>query len=201
MEPEKRTFKMTEFRSIPSEDGSITLEGYASVFNSPSENMGWGDWEMREYIAPGAFTESLKKSDCRALVNHENYPVLGRESAKTLLLTQDETGLKSTIKLPDTQFARDLAVSVDRGDINEMSFCFIVAKDTWETDSVNKIDKRTINEVKELLDVSVVTFPAYPDTSVAKRSLERFKCDDNAVAEEEDRSELRYKILLMEENK
>lgn len=172
---ETRIYPVTEFRIKKNDDGADILEGYSAVFDSPSENMGWGDFEVREYIAPGAFTNALKKSDCRALFNHDPNFVLGRESAKTLTLVQDERGLKSTILLPDTTFAKDLAVSVERGDIKEQSFAFIVAKDQWEEDRDNKIATRTILEIKELFDVSPVTYPAYPDTDIAKRSFEQFR--------------------------
>lgn len=176
---EIRIYPVTEFRVKKNDDGQNILEGYSAVFDSPSENMGWGDFEVREYIAPGAFTNALKKSDCRALFNHDPNFVLGRESAKTLELSQDERGLKSRILLPDTTFANDLAVSVERGDIKEQSFAFIVAKDQWEEDRDNKIATRTILEIKELFDVSPVTYPAYPDTDIAKRSFEGFKENKN----------------------
>jgi HK97 family phage prohead protease len=171
---EKRIFSVKEFRIKKTDDGESILEGYSAVFDTPSDDMGWGDWEIREYIAPGAFTKALKNSDCRALFNHDPNFVLGRESAKTLSLTQDERGLKSTIILPDTTFAKDLIVSVERGDIKEQSFAFIVAKDQWEEDRDAKTAKRTILEIKELFDISPVTYPAYPDTDIAKRSFEKF---------------------------
>jgi Escherichia/Staphylococcus phage prohead protease len=172
---ERRIFKAQEFRVKKNDDGENILEGYSAVFDLASDNLGWGDWEVREFIAPGAFTEALKKSDCRALFNHDPNFVLGRESAKTLTLVQDERGLKSTIILPDTTVAKDLAVSVERGDIKEQSFAFIVLKDAWEEDRENKKSVRTILEIKELLDISPVTYPAYPDTDIAKRSFENFR--------------------------
>lgn len=177
---ERRNFTAKELRATKNDDGSITLEGYSAVFDSASEDLGWGEHEVREFISPGAFTEALKKSDCRALFNHDANFVLGRESAGTLKITQDKRGLKSNITLPDTQFARDLAVSVERGDIKEQSFAFIVSKDQWEEDRDNNISKRTILEIKELIDISPVTYPAYPDTDIAKRSYETFKSSANA---------------------
>ena len=95
-------------------------------------------------------------------------------SAKTLVIEETEDGLRSTITLPDTSYGRDLAVSVARGDIREQSFQFVVAKDAWEEDREKKFSKRTILEVKELIDISPVTFPAYPDTTIAKRSYDDF---------------------------
>lgn len=173
-ERERRFFKVNEFRVKPESDG-IVFEGHSAVFNSPSVDLGWGDFQIREYIAPGAFQKVLKISDCRALFNHNPDYVLGRQSAGTLLLSEDDKGLFSTVNAPDTQIARDLSVSIGRGDIREQSFCFVVGGETWEEDNKNKIATRTIHEISELIDISIVTFPAYPDTDAAKRSLEAFR--------------------------
>lgn len=180
---EIRFFKTDEFRAVKKDDGTTVLEGYSAVFDRESDNLGWGDWEVREIIKPGAFTEALKKSDCRALFNHNSNFVLGRESAKTLKIIQDDKGLRSIINLPDTSVGRDLAVSVERGDIREQSFGFTVIKDQWEEDKVNKKTTRTILEVGELYDISPVTYPAYPDTTIAKRSLEEFRAATSANTE------------------
>lgn len=191
---ERRIFKAEEFRIKKTEAGENILEGYSAVFDLPSENLGYGDWEIREYIAKEAFTNVLKTSDCRALFNHDINLILGRESAKTLTLVQDDRGLKSTTILPDTTYAKNLSVSVDRGDIKEQSFTFIVAKDQWEEDRDKKIATRTILDFKELLDVSPVTFAAYPDTDVAKRSLDIFRSQSGANPGE-DKEDLENKAL------
>ena len=176
---ERRFFPVREYRVTQNEAGETVLSGYSAVFDSPSENLGWGETEVREFIAPGAFKGALKKSDCRALFNHNPDYVLGREGAGTLRIKEDEKGLFSEIVLPDTQIARDLSVSVARGDIKEQSFCFVVSKDSWEEDRENKRMVRTIMEVKELIDISPVTFPAYPDTDIAKRSYEKNNITNN----------------------
>ena len=173
MDIEKRFFKV-ETRLKKNEAGETILEGHSAVFNQPSVNLGWGDNEVREYISPGAFKKALASSDCRALINHDPNLILGRESAKTLNIEETEEGIRSTIILPDTSYGKDLAISVVRGDIREQSFQFIVGKDVWEEDREKKFSKRTILEVKELIDISAVTFPAYPDTSIAKRSYDNF---------------------------
>jgi len=136
---EKRVYPVTEFRIKKTDSGETILEGYSAVFDKSSFDLGWGDWELREFIAQEAFTKALKNSDCRALFNHDPNFVLGRESAKTLSLKQDEKGLRSIIILLETSFANDLAISVERGDIKEQYFCFIVAKDKWTEDRENKI--------------------------------------------------------------
>lgn len=151
---------------------SPKITGYAAVFNKDSEDLGG----FIERIKPGAFKNSLKSSDTRALFNHDsNYP-LGRVSAGTLRLKEDKNGLLMEIDPPETQYARDLMVSIERGDVREQSFGFTVISDTWE--NLDKdIAMRTINEIGELFDVSPVVFPAYPDTDVAIRSLDKQKKD------------------------
>jgi hypothetical protein len=102
--------------------------------------------------------------------------VLGRTKAGTLRLKEDEVGLLSENDLPDTQFARDLATSIDRGDIDQMSFAFTIKAEKWEQlDDGSYL--RTLLEAEEIFDTSVVTYPAYDETdvSLAKRSFDRWK--------------------------
>lgn len=146
-------------------DEKRVIAGYAAVFNSETDIGGF----FREKIAPGAFTPALK-ADVRALFDHDSSHVLGRTKAGTLRLKEDDHGLAVEIDLPDTQTARDLTASMERGDIDGMSFGFRVTKQEW--DETQDPPLRTIQEV-ELHEVSVVTFPAYEDTEVALRSLEK----------------------------
>jgi HK97 family phage prohead protease len=141
------------------------------VFNSWSGDLGG----FTEKIAPGAFKESLSRGDdVRALLNHDANYVLGRTKSGTLELSEDKKGLRIVNAPPDTQWARDLQVSIDRGDIDQMSFGFVTRKDQWEEDKETKKVSRTLLEV-DLVDVSPVTFPAYPDTTVAIRSMDEWK--------------------------
>ena len=125
-------------------------------------------------IAPGAFSETLKSSDVRALINHDTGRVIGRSSAGTLRLAEDEMGLSVEIDLPDTSDGRDLAVQLERGDISGMSFGFRVMHDEW--DETGDMPMRTIHML-ELLEVSAVAFPAYADTEIALRSLDYVRKD------------------------
>lgn len=156
-----------EFRASESDGNQIT--GYGAVFNSLSENLGG----FREIIKPGAFDDVLT-DDVRALINHDNNLVLGRTAANTLSIGVDNTGLKYSIDLPETSYAKDLRISIDRGDINQSSFGFTVESDDWQEDEEGRLI-RTINKVGRLFDVSPVTYPAYPDTSAAVRSMEQYK--------------------------
>jgi hypothetical protein len=169
---ENRINPQAELRVIRSEGEPTKIAGYAAVFNRDSEDMGF-----IERIAPGAFKKALKNSDTRALFNHDSNIVLGRESAGTLTLKEDERGLFMEVTPPDTQLVRDMVLTpIERGDISQQSFGFTVSSDKWE-DVDKDVPKRMILEVRELFDVSPVTFPAYPDTSVALRSLDQTKED------------------------
>lgn len=166
---ETRVFKAQELRADPD---SRTLRGYAAVYNSESEDLGG----FTEMIAPGAF-DGVLGDDIRALVNHEDSKILARTSAGTLRLSTDERGLIYEFDVPDTSYGNDLLESVRRGDINQSSFGFTVEADHWEQNDNGYKDKkkprRTITKVARLYDVSPVTYPAYPDTSVALRSLKQ----------------------------
>jgi len=166
---EKR--KAIEFRAITADDGTLRkITGYAAVFGKASEDMGFV-----EYIEKGAFADALKTSDARALFNHDRDTLpLGRQSAGTLVLREDNNGLYFEITPPDTQGARDLMVSIDRGDIKEASFGFSVDEDKWDY-SDKQTWKRTITKVREVFDISPVVFAAYNDTTVALRKLDEAK--------------------------
>jgi HK97 family phage prohead protease len=162
---EKRTLaKPLEIRA---DDKKKKIGGYAAVFNSQADI---GDY-FREIIVPGAFAKTIK-GDVRALLDHDSGRVIGRTTAKTLRLKEDDIGLAVEIDLPDTSDGRDIATLIERGDISGMSFGFMVTKQTW--DETGDIPVRTIEEV-ELLEVSVVAFPAYDDTTIAMRSLEAIR--------------------------
>jgi hypothetical protein len=163
MKQERRTLQ-SEFRVEQREDGKKLIRGHAAVFNSETD-LGW----FRERIAPGAFSESIGKDDVRALFNHDENFILGRNKAGTLTMREDEQGLYVEIDPPDTQVGRDLVTSIERGDISQMSFGFQTIKDSWETEENAAKDLRTLEKVK-LWDVSPVTFPAYQETDVAVRS-------------------------------
>jgi HK97 family phage prohead protease len=147
---------------------SPRLAGYAAVFNSPSQDLGG----FTEIVMPGAFKRSLASArDPLALVQHMPQLVLGRRSAGTLSLSEDPRGLAFEIDVPDTTAARDLLVSVERGDVTGASFAFSTPAggDRWQM--------RGEAVIRELLDVdlheiTITAQPAYLDTTVARRALE-----------------------------
>lgn len=154
---------------VRQEDGKDRIVGHAAVFDV----IGDGGW-FKEKVARGAFTKAITRDDPRALYNHDPNFVLGRKSAGTLLLHEDETGLYSEIIPPDTSYVRDLKLLIERKDVREMSFAFETIKDSWERKENGEPNIRTIEEVR-LWDVSVVTFPFYNQTDVALRSFEAWR--------------------------
>lgn len=157
---ERRAYRMEQRAAVVGN----TLTGYVAVFNSPSEDFGG----YKEMLLPGCFDPL--PADIPALVNHDDSACIGRSSAGTLTLTPDDTGLAYKIELPDITVARDLKVSVERGDLPGCSFGFICLDDGYIGADDGSI-LRVIRSV-ELIEVSVgVTFPAYTATSSQVRSL------------------------------
>jgi uncharacterized protein len=166
MNKERRNFPVTELR-VEERDEKREVIGHASLFNSLSEDLGG----FREMIEPGAF-DSVLQDDVRALFNHDPNLVLARTKSGTLRLSVDDNGLQYRFEPPDTTAGKDLLVSLERGDIDQSSFGFRVKEDKWEERDGEIV--RIIKKFERLFDVSPVTFPAYPDTDVAKRELRDF---------------------------
>jgi hypothetical protein len=165
---ERRAFSLTQVEVRAEEESEPPkIVGYAAVFNEFSEPLGGGGF--REVIRPGAFSKTIKTADVRALWNHDPNYVLGRTKSGTLKLTEDDHGLAIEITPPNTSWAKDLMESIRRGDVDQMSFGFFAVQDRWSTENGQTV--RELLEV-ELFDVSPVTFPAYPQTSVGVRSAE-----------------------------
>jgi len=167
---ERRIFEMTEMRASADGEGKPKISGYAAVFNRLTDKITEKLWGFREKIEPGAFADSLD-GDIRALWNHDLNYVLGRTTNGTLVLAEDERGLRVTIYPPETQMARDFMASIARGDVDQMSFGFNVPAggDEWEMLEDNHL-LRTLHKVT-LQEVSPATFPAYPGTSAEVRDL------------------------------
>lgn len=164
---ERRAFALDNLKVERRENLPPIIRGHAAVFNQLSLDLGG----FREQIAPGAFADAIKADDVRALFNHNPDHVLGRNLSGTLRLVEDVRGLAIEIDPPDTQVARDLMVSMDRGDITQMSFGFSVRPggQDWAKNDEGVV-VRTLKKLR-LYDVSPVTFPAYPQTDVAVRAL------------------------------
>lgn len=189
---EMRTLPLKELRINETEGGGSVIEGHAAVFDSWSETLG-GIFPFKEIVRKGAFNESIGRDDIRALFNHDPNYVLGRNRAGTLELLEDDVGLRVRITPPDTSWAKDVQVSIRRGDISQMSIGFIVEEDEWTTK--DGVDYRELKKVK-LFDVSPVTFPAYTATDVGVRGMQAYdgyKAEQRSKADEAENAARRAK--------
>lgn len=150
------------------EDGNeLKIEGYFAVFNSIYQIFD----DLSESVAPGAFDDTLG-DDIRALINHDSSLVLGRNTAHTLELRQDEHGLWGSITInPKDQDAMNLYARVQRGDVDQCSFGFDILSEDYDVRDDGSVHW-TIKKVR-LYEVSVCTFPAYEETNVKARSAQR----------------------------
>jgi len=158
---ERRYPKTGEIR-LDGEESSPKITGYAAVFDQWADIGGW----FKESVRKGAFKKTIKENDIRALWNHNESYVLGRNRSQTLTMSEDDNGLWVEIDPVPATWADDLIKSMRRGDVNQMSFGFIVNKEDVDV----KANQRTLVDVT-LFDVSVVTFPAYPTTTAQVRSM------------------------------
>ena len=142
-----------------------TVEGYASVFNSMSEDLGG----FREIVLPGAFSNVLD-NDVRALYNHDSNYLLARTTSGTLELKEDDKGLYYRFEMPNTSYGNDMLELFRRGDLSQSSFGFTVEKDSWRMEEGQHV--RYIERVGSLFDVSPVVYPAYASASSGLRSAE-----------------------------
>jgi HK97 family phage prohead protease len=191
-ETAERRFFSSEVRTLRNEEESTDfspaiIEGYAAKFDSTTV-IGYY-YQFGEKIRKGAFDEVLN-DDVRCLFNHNPNYVLARcnEGKGTLTLSVDEIGLKYSYETPDRQYARDLQNAIELGDISQSSFAFDVEEETW-TEIDGQMTQREIIKFKRLYDVAPVTYPAYADTEVAKRSLDAFKKKTEKPDLDEKRSE------------
>jgi HK97 family phage prohead protease len=171
-QPEVRT-NSVDFE-VRAEGDGMTFTGYASVFNSPSEDLGG----FVEYVAPGAFKRSLQsRNEVKLLWNHDSGEPLASLRGGTMQLVEDERGLKVTAQLPQTSRGRDVAELLRLKTIDSMSFGFNVIKDSWSRDG----QTRTLESVR-LFEVSIVSFPAYGATTAQVRSQPTINPDQLADA-------------------
>jgi uncharacterized protein len=171
-EPEVRT-NSVDFE-VRAEGDGMTFTGYASVFNSPSEDLGG----FIEYVAPGAFKRSLQsRNEVKLLWNHDSGEPLASLRGGTMQLVEDSVGLRVTAKLPNTTRGRDIAELLRTKVIDSMSFGFNVIKDSWSRDG----QTRTLESVR-LFETSIVSFPAYSATTATVRSAPSINADELADA-------------------
>jgi len=179
MKIEKR-FINAELRA-ESQGDEMALVGYASKFNTQSEDLGG----FRETVMPGAFARSIREgADVKFLKNHDPSLIFGRTKAGNLKLEEDGVGLRFRVVLPPTQAARDLYTEVKQGLISNCSFAFTARDQSWEdvrSDNGDMYASRKLMDV-DLMDCSAVTYPAYNSTEVSARELRSAGAPEHVIA-------------------
>jgi HK97 family phage prohead protease len=170
----ERRYASTDGLELRNADtGQSMLKGYALRFGS-SYDMGW----FTEEISRSAL-DNADLTDVRILFNHDANQILGRTSANTARVGVDSIGLWYEVDLPNSPNGQNARVAVERGDVSQSSWGFMLNRgqnsspDKWEMRDGK--EHRTITDVKKVLDASPVTFPANPDTTIAKRSFDMQK--------------------------
>ena len=162
------------------------IEGYFAVFNQETEL--WPG--CYEKIAIGAFDNSIKNNDIRCLFNHDSGFVLGRSASKTLELRVDAYGLWGRVKLnPSDRQAMDIYARVERGDISGCSFGFNPIRESFEDRNDGTL---WIVEEADTAEVSICTFPAYPQTEIQARQKDMQVSQKRQL--EQKKSELKIKL-------
>ena len=163
------------------------IEGYGSVFNERSVDLGG----FQEIIAPGAFDGVIERSDVKCYLDHnpeKGILARSRNGKGSLSLELDERGLKYSFDAPHTNLGDEVVEGLKRGDYSQSSFAFTVESETWSKEEDGTY-LRTINKIGGLYDVSIVANPAYEGTSVALRSLDAFKAQEEVTVPEEVKEE------------
>lgn len=192
---EIRSFNI-ELRNEPE---SRHIEGYGSVFNERSLDLG-GFVEM---IAPGAFDGVIERSDVKCYLDHnpeKGILARSRNGKGSLSLVVDEKGLRYEFDAPHTNLGDEVVEGLKRGDYSQSSFAFTVDDEVW-TKEADGSYLRTITKIGGLYDVSIVANPAYEGTSVALRSLDAFKAQEEIPVEvrEEEQEEPKVEETPVEE--
>lgn len=166
---EKRIYNTPiEVRENSEENQPRILEGYAAVFNQKTTIEGC----FEEVLMPGAFTRTLMENkDIVALVNHNFDNVIGRTSNGLLNLYEDDYGLKFELHIPDDDdYAEQIYNKVKNKNLKDCSFLFLDVVEEW--DHSTELPLRILHDV-DLIEISLVTLPAYEGTEVSARSKER----------------------------
>lgn len=184
-----------EYRAKEDGTGGI-LRGYALKFGSVYD-MGWFTEEVDRRAL-----ENADMSDVRVLLNHDPNMILGRTAAKTARVGVDKTGLWYEVELPESPNGQNARVAIERGDITQSSWGFMLRYtkesngDRWEKREGK--EHRVLTDVKMVFDASPVTFPANPDTTVAKRNFDiQSQIEETEIRDTED-IETQIEVALLE---
>ncbi len=170
-----------EVRESAKGESNLTVTGYAAVFDEMSHDLGG----FRERILPGAFAAVLgDRPDVHLVIGHNMELPLARTTNDTLEIQEDIRGLKIWARIDSRlSYAKDLAVQLQSGLVDQMSFAFTIPEggDEWAVDDDGSVT-RTVRAIDGLYDVSVVAAGAYPQTNVqAVRALLRDAADRGLI--------------------
>lgn len=197
MKEQKLETRSSELIELRGDENQPILAGYAVVYNQDSKPL-----PFIERILPGAFKRSLESGqDILALVDHDPARVIGRTSNGTLTLREDEKGLYVEIRPNmETTYGRDIVASVKRGDVRNMSFGFKCRKDRWLPSENGKDTIREVIEA-ELREVSIVSIPAYPQTTIQKRKeVTSMKLEERELRQKLTELKEKHEALLQKED-
>lgn len=165
-----KEIRVCEIRAEAAADaGSLILEGMPIVYNQPT-TINDPAGKFIEIIRAGAL-DGADLADARLLYNHDLTKVPLARTPKTMQFICDPAGLRMVATLPDTADAKSVYTAVQRGDLSGMSFAFKVPKDGDQYDPAT--NTREIFKIEKVYEVSIVPFPAYPQTSVEARTAMR----------------------------
>ena len=190
-----REYRTMQLRAADNAGDKMTVEGYAAVFDQRTLiwESDYSGWKYYEEIDPGAFN-GADMSDVILRYNHsDSAMILARTKNGTLRLSVDDVGLKISADIAPTTGGKDIYQLIKRGDINQMSFAFIVKADQTTRDDKLKEEIRRITAFETIVDVSPVDFPAYDGTSISARSADAYI---KSLEEAEKRAYKRKQLLL-----
>lgn len=190
---ETRELTTSDIEIREDDDGKRTITGYAVKWEMKSHVLGMF-YKFREQFKKGAFADSLNDGDQRFLWSHDSSQVLGRTKNGTLRLEEDDVGLRFELDLPNTTLGNDTYETIKRGDVDGISFGFTNPDDHIE-EFDDDIPLRTIRQAN-LIEVSAVAFPAYPDSEVSARGYDRMKDYEKELKQHEDEQRAKINILL-----
>ncbi|MQS43978.1 HK97 family phage prohead protease [Companilactobacillus mishanensis] len=151
------------------ESNGNNLSGYAIIFDQPSEDLGG----FIEYVDRSAL-DGVDLSKVQLLYNHNWDNILARTDSGTLSLQVDDRGLFFNAQIPDTTLGNDVSENVRNGNLKGCSFGFTIRNDSWQN-TTSDTAIRHITEIDDLFELSITPMPAYQETTVSKRSLDKFK--------------------------
>lgn len=184
----RQMYFSSSFTTRSENDNEKYIEGYFAVFNQQTELYR----NAFEEIAQGAFDNSLKNNDIRCLFNHDTAKVLGRTGNNTLELRVDSHGLWGRVQVnPNDKEANDIYARVQRGDISGCSFGFNPINEETEFRDDGAIKWRVLEA--DTLEVSIVTFPAYPQTSIQARKVDETQYKERQILQKKNNLKVRLK--------